>query len=138
MSLGVTLTRSVGSPATYALPAESVSISLQKNPVQAEMAGGVNPVLFDLGQFKPTITIMGWIKSTASPSSDGTNPIPSKQNLEDFATSSYGATITFSMVDANSVTDTYECKVQAIKFEIISGRNDLWNYVLQLVTLGRT
>lgn len=54
-----------GNTTRYALQAERVTIAIQKNPIQIA-APKNSPYLFDLGTYKPTITINGIVDDQSS------------------------------------------------------------------------
>jgi hypothetical protein len=56
---------SSGSATKYALQAEKVTVVIQKNPIQIA-APKNSPYLFDLGTYKPTITITGTVDDQSS------------------------------------------------------------------------
>jgi len=56
---------SSGSVTRYALQAEKVAIVIQKNPIQIA-APKNSPYLFDLGTYKPTVTISGVVDDQSS------------------------------------------------------------------------
>ena len=56
---------SSGSATRYALQAEKVNIAIQKNPIQIA-APKNSPYLFDLGTYKPVITINGIVDDQSS------------------------------------------------------------------------
>ena len=56
---------SSGSATKYALQAEKVTVVIQKNPIQIA-APKNSPYLFDLGTYKPTVTITGTVDDQSS------------------------------------------------------------------------
>ena len=54
-----------GNPTRYALQVEKVTLALQKNPIQIA-APKNSPYLFDLGTYKPTLTLTGVVDDQSS------------------------------------------------------------------------
>lgn len=127
MALGVTL---VSGATTYRLEAESVSIAYERSPIQIPLPGS-NPLLLDLGQFRPSINIDGKIPVTAG--SDGGVTIPSKNNLEDAVENWWNAPITVTILG-----DAYVSKIASCTFSMPASREAVWDYRLRLVTISRT
>ncbi len=132
MALGITLT--VGGT-TYRLQATKIMIRLSRNPIQAALPGGIDPLLLDLGQFRPSMVIEGAIKSV-EPLSDGGISIPTKRQLEDLTSDNFASTITVS-VSVGGISDDYVGKIANLSFTLPAARDDLWEYVMNLVTVGR-
>ena len=68
----------------YNLTATSISINYDRSgALAAVLPGATNPVLIDLGQFRVTINIEGFVAPTGgTPTADGANVIPTKDQLE--------------------------------------------------------
>ena len=120
----------VSGATTYRLPADRISIFIGRNPLQSPISGQ-SPILADLGQFVPRITIHGTLGDAAA--TDGGVTVPSKVQLEDFVIDTYSATITFTVLG-----DNYVCKASSVTFDLQSARENFWDYSLVLVTQRRT
>lgn len=129
MALGVTIVGG-GGPTTYRLEAESVSIVFDRSPIQAPLPGA-DPLLLDLGMFRPSINIEGKVPVTAG--SDGGVTIPSKNNLEDAVESWYNTTITVTILG-----DSYTAKIASCAFSMPASREEVWDYRLHFLALSRT
>ena len=137
MALAVTITRSSGSPSILALQAESFKVAYQRGPIQVPIPAGVDPILIDLGQFRPSVVISGTIRSVQDPTTDGTNTLFTKRTLEDLVTDQqHDRTITVSIV-TEGLTDNYVAKVSSLNLEIMGGR-EFWSYTLSFVAQGRS
>jgi len=133
MALSVTITGGT-SPVTYKLPIEELTIAYDRSPFQIPLPDA-SPELFDLGQFKPSIKMTGILASLAD--DEGGVTIPSKRNLEDAAVQWHDSTITLA-ITLEGLTDSYICKIFQFTVNLVGGRNDVWQFTMQLVTQGRT
>jgi len=136
MALGVLLISDGSgddSAVTYALQAREIQIMLTRSPMQSPLPGG-DPLLLDLGQIRPVIKISGTVNSTSS--TDGSNTIPSKRQLEDFTEEAYQSNLTVD-ITIGSTTDRYTHKVQALTFMLPAARDDLYDFTLTLACLRR-
>lgn len=132
MSLDVQIVGGAG-PLTYRLKADSVTIVVDRDPRQAGLPGA-DPLLIDLGQFKPVIVVEGKVDETAS--SEGGVTIPSKVNLEDAVRTWYnlnGGVITLTVSG-----DAYIGKFRSLRMTLPAGRESVWDFTLQFVSKGRS
>jgi hypothetical protein len=138
MPLSVLITTS-SSTVNYVLSAESIRVQIGRTPMHSPLPGS-NPLLIDLGQFKPIVTIIGTCRETTD--SDGATAIATKRNLEDWATKEFGNTLTlFVTTDSagGSPLDTYIGKVQSVTFDREAAVDPvLWNFVFSFATVERT
>lgn len=130
MALDVTLASSSG-PTTYRLKCSSTTFRVGKPVMAAPLAGGVNPIILDLGSFSIQWTLEGTLDETAG--NDGGIIIPSKVNLEDFVTNLWNSTITLTVSG-----DAYVGKITDFSAALVSGREDLWDFRMALSTVKRT
>lgn len=128
MALDVQIVGGVG-PLTYRLKADSVSIVIDRDPRQAGLPG-VNPLLIDLGSFRPIIVVEGKLDEVAG--SEGGVTIPSKRDLEDAARTWYNTTITLTVS-----ADAYVGKFRSLRMSLPAGRESVWDFTLQFVSQGR-
>lgn len=140
MSLSVRLYISGGSP-DYKLKAKTVTVAIQRNPLQAGLAGGTSPLLTDLGFFVPMVIVEGTV-DTVSPGTDADGKtIPSQQNLEDFVVDNgfnNAIAVDISLSPSGStVTSTYTCKIKSLRCHLPAGQEMLWDFTLELVTIDR-
>ena len=134
MALSVTLT-SLTPANTYRLPVEEYSFEIVRSPLQSPLYANIDPIIYDLGQFRPSITVAGIIEATTK--TDGGVTIPSKDLLEDFSRATYNDTITIAL-NFGGVTDTYTGKISRLRLVAKGSTDGWWDFVLQLVTLGRS
>ena len=128
-----------GTAFTYALQVESFQVNLRRNPIQVSVTG-LN-ILQDFGVTAPTVTVRGIVPTvTPSPSTDGTNTICTKDQLEDKIISEYGQDYTLALGAGTgaSTTSSYLGRVQSVSFTMIPGKESLyWSFNLTLVTANR-
>lgn len=128
-----------GTAFTYALQVESFQVNLRRNPIQVSVTG-LN-ILQDFGVTAPTVTVRGIVPTvTPSPSTDGTNTICTKDQLEDKIISEYGQDYTLALGAGTgaSTTSSYLGRVQSVSFTMIPGKESLyWSFNLTLVTKNR-
>jgi len=128
-----------GTAFTYALQVESFQVNLRRNPIQVSVTG-LN-ILQDFGVTAPTVTVRGIVPTvTPSPSTDGTNTICTKDQLEDKIISEYGQDYTLALGAGTgaSTTSSYLGRVQSVSFTMIPGKESLyWSFNLTLVTENR-
>jgi len=128
-----------GTAFTYALQVESFQVNLRRNPIQVSVTG-LN-ILQDFGVTAPTVTVRGIVPTvTPSPSTDGTNTICTKDQLEDKIISEYGQDYTLALGagTGRSTTSSYLGRVQSVSFTMIPGKESLyWSFNLTLVTENR-
>lgn len=140
MALSITITSNSVPNITYRLQVDNFQLRYQRGPVQAPVPG-LDPILIDLGQFRPQITCSGTLRATSG--TDGGITIPSKRELEDFVEGSsgtpriYASTITLS-TNIGGLTDNYVGKIAACDFNMMPAREDLWEFRLMMVTEGRS
>ena len=132
MALSITLSSDV--PLTYRLPTERVLIAVDRTPIQSPLPG-IDPLIYDLGSFRISITCQGVVHSSSG--SDGGVTIPSKRELEDFCTDLFASTITIS-INVNGNTDSYIGKIRSCTFTINSAREDFWDFALNILTVSRS
>ena len=146
MALQVVLRRTDPSIITYRLQAETVSVDYDRSAIVAPLPGGTSPLLLDLGQFKVSIVIEGWISRTGTDLTDGADPIPDKDDLE-LATRDWwsnGITIDVpSNVEAATPTrDRYQVRIMKFRAVLKGANENRWNYTLTclgfLLTQGVT
>ena len=139
MALSVRLTSDSTPAISYRLQAESFVVNYARGPVQAPVPGAL-PLLIDLGQYRPTITIVGTVDATGT--TDGGVDVPTQNELEDFVSGTggtpaiYASTITATVV-IGGVTNTYECKITSCSFSLAAARAELWEFRLQMI-VGQT
>ncbi len=129
MALAITIVGGPG-PITYRLQANTTKIFIGRDPLQAPLPGA-DPILLDLGQLRPTITIEGIVEETSG--LDGAVIIPSKEQLEDAVEDWYNTTIT---VTING--DSYVSKIKDCSFTVTAAAEDRWEYVLNLFSKSRS
>ena len=139
-TLDCTLTGGTGGSAfVYALQVESFQVNLRRNPIQVSVTG-LN-ILQDFGVTAPTVTVRGIVPTvTPSPSTDGTNTICTKDQLEDKIITEYGQDYTLALGAGTgaSTASSYLGRVQSVSFTMIPGKESLyWSFNLTLVTANR-
>ena len=139
-TLDCTLAGGTGGTAfTYALQVESFQVNLRRNPIQVSVTG-LN-ILQDFGVTAPTVTVRGIVPTvTPSPSTDGTNTICTKDQLEDKIITEYGQDYTLALGagTGSATTSSYLGRVQSVSFTMIPGKEALyWTFNLTLVTANR-
>tara|TARA_R110002110_G_scaffold126771_1_gene305390 strand:- start:530 stop:979 length:450 start_codon:yes stop_codon:yes gene_type:complete len=124
---------------TYALQVESFQVNLRRSPIQVSVTG-LN-ILQDFGVTAPTVTVRGIVPTvTPSPSTDGTNTICTKDQLEDKIISEYGQDYTLALGAGTgaATTSSYLGRIQSVSFTMIPGKESLyWSFNLTLVTANR-
>ena len=89
----------------------------------------------------PTVTVRGIVPTvTPSPSTDGTNTICTKDQLEDKIISEYGQDYTLALGAGTgaATTSSYLGRIQSVSFTMIPGKESLyWSFNLTLVTANR-
>tara|TARA_R110000851_G_scaffold214917_3_gene367604 strand:- start:913 stop:1350 length:438 start_codon:yes stop_codon:yes gene_type:complete len=128
-----------GTAFTYALQVESFQVNLRRSPIQVSVTG-LN-ILQDFGVTAPTVTVRGIVPTvTPSPSTDGTNTICTKDQLEDKIISEYGQDYTLALGAGTgaATTSSYLGRIQSVSFTMIPGKESLyWSFNLTLVTANR-
>lgn len=126
-----------GSPSvTYRLTANTWRIDYTRTPINTPLPGNNDPLLVDLGYFRPVITIEGILRVAAQ--TEGGVTIPAKRDVEDTIVRSWWNTTIQTRITIGTQTDQYVCKVLSCSIETSAGRDDSWTYRLQLATQGRT
>ena len=128
-----------GTAFAYALQVESFQVNLRRSPIQVSVTG-LN-ILQDFGVTAPTVTVRGIVPTvTPSPSTDGTNTICTKDQLEDKIISEYGQDYTLALGAGTgaATTSSYLGRIQSVSFTMIPGKESLyWSFNLTLVTANR-
>ena len=139
-TLDCTLAGGTGGTAfTYALQVESFQVNLRRNPIQVSVTG-LN-ILQDFGVTAPTVTVRGIVPTvTPSPSTDGTNTICTKDQLEDVVTGQYSNNIllTLGAGTGASTTSVYQGKISNFSATMLPGKEEIyWNFTLVLLARFR-
>ena len=139
-TLDCTLAGGTGGTAfTYALQVESFQVNLRRNPIQVSVTG-LN-ILQDFGVTAPTVTVRGIVPTvTPSPSTDGTNTICTKDQLEDVVTGQYSNNIllTLGAGTGASTTSVYQGKISNFSATMLPGKEEIyWNFSLVLLARFR-
>tara|TARA_Y100000310_G_scaffold175734_1_gene175838 strand:- start:1506 stop:1928 length:423 start_codon:yes stop_codon:yes gene_type:complete len=140
MALSVQISTDSVPNITYALTVESIVLDYSRGPVQAPIPAA-NPLLVDLGQFRPQIVLEGTLRQDAS-ETDGGVTIPDKRDLEDFVRGTsgtpaiYTSTITLA-VTFDGQTDSYICKIGKCTFDREQGMQ-VWHFRMTLLSEGRS
>ena len=128
-----------GTAFTYALQVENFQVSLRRSPIQVSVTG-LN-IMQDFGVTAPTVSVRGIIPTvTPSPSTDGTNTICTKDQLEDKIISEYGQDYTLALGAGTgaATTTSYVGRVQNVTFALVPGKEQIyWTFNLTLVTKNR-
>jgi hypothetical protein len=128
-----------GTAFTYALQVENFQVSLRRSPIQVSVTN-LN-ILQDFGATAPTVSVRGIIPTvTPSPSTDGTNTICTKDQLEDKIITEYGQDYTLALGagTGSSTTSSYLGRVQNVTFALVPGKEQIyWTFNLTLVTKNR-
>lgn len=132
MALSVTVSNGA---VTYALPSDSLDISIGKAPFQAPLPANTDPILIDLGQFRPAVVITGTLDPGFT--TDSVETIPTKRQLEDFVKTSWELTMTLA-ITFGGVTDSYVGKFVSVIFKADAASEGRWNFVIQMVAVGRS
>ena len=123
------------SSATYALPAEQFDISIGKSPFQAPIPANSDPLLIDLGQFRPSIFCSGTLDP--GDTSDGANDVPTKRELEDYIKASYNLATTITCT-FGGIADAYVGKFSSVVFKAVPASAGRWVFTIQMLTVGRS
>lgn len=118
---------------TYVLFGTTIAISYDRNPIYASPGAGQDPLIEDLGFFRATVTLLGTIESNPSPTTDGGIDVASKADLEQFNTDNWENEITLSIMDTAS-TYSYVGAIKQVKFTQDGGKQDRWEFTLQLLS----
>ena len=120
MALAIKISRSGTGITAYMLQANSLKIQHTRSPIAVPMPG-TSPILFDLGQWKLSITVSGTTQFTGHNENDGAVPIADRDDLEliadpTAATPWHDKTITLTD-DTNSGATTYTVKIASLTLE---------------------
>ncbi len=128
-----------GTAFTYALQVENFQVSLRRSPIQTSVTN-LN-IMQDFGVTAPMVSVRGIIPTvTPSPSTDGTNTICTKDQLEDKIISEYGQDYTLALGAGTgaATTTSYVGRVQNVTFALVPGKEQIyWTFNLTLVTKNR-
>ena len=121
--------------AAYMLQTTSLKIQHTRSPIVVPMPG-TSPILFDLGQWKLSITVSGTTQFTGHNENDGSVPIADRDDLELIAdptstTPWYNKTITITD-DTNSGSTDYTVKIAGLTLEKQDVR-DYYSFTLSMV-----
>lgn len=114
---------------TYRLKIDEASISYRRSPIQAPLPFA-DPLIIDLGQYAPSISISGIVDEVAS--SDGGVTVPNKETLEN-AVSDWQDDITITING-----DAYIGRISDCVFSVSGAREDRWNFRMSFVTMKRS
>tara|TARA_Y100000310_G_scaffold336124_1_gene419859 strand:- start:1911 stop:2447 length:537 start_codon:yes stop_codon:yes gene_type:complete len=138
----------------YALKAEDVAIQIARTPLQIPVPQH-SPFLFDIGSYRPSITISGVVDDIDTDDSmtfdggDGskTYKVPTQFQLTTAATDwVHRATVQYlyilhsnydSATVATKFFDKYECAIQQFRCQLQAGIETRWEYTIQFVTKSR-
>lgn len=127
---------------TYKLKATQLRVLYDKSPIQFGIPGGVNPIVFDLGQFIGSVSVEGIVDMTAT--SDGGVTVPSKNDLEDFVIDTWNADTTLTYTedengDGTAETQTYgTARIKSLMCFKLAGQEDRWEFTLTILITRRT
>jgi hypothetical protein len=138
-TLDVTITWGSG-PTIYALQVEEFSVNIRRSPLHQPIPGS-DPFQEDFGLSDPQVSIRGILPTvTPSPSTDGTNTICTKDQLEDVVTGQYSNDIllTLGAGTGASTTSVYQGKISNFSATILPGKEEIyWNFTLVLLARFR-
>jgi hypothetical protein len=142
----------------YALKAEDVAIQVARTPLQIPVPQH-SPFLFDIGSYRPSITISGVVddvntEDTMTFNGGGgskTYRVPTQFQLTTAATDwVHRATVQYVYIlhsNYNSAAspptgtgnffDKYECAIQQFRCQLQAGIETRWEYTIQFVTKSR-
>ena len=135
----------------FALKTEDVAIQVARTPLQIPVPQG-SPFIFDIGSYRPSITLSGIVDDVDTGDSISFNGsgsaltyyVPTMYQLQVLATdwvhrqSTQFVYILHSNYDGSAAAtqyyDKYECAIQQCKMNLQAGTETKWEYTLQFVS----